>query len=157
MNHYAKTAVFWPVMALILMACAGTPQFSGVQGRDWDLVEIRTGEESVQFDRGQLEEEGFDDIFTLRFDAERVNGIGAPNRFFAPYTLAEKQGITIKTIAATLMASIREPEKLKERDYFVYLQNAVKWNIAGGSLELYSKTEDGSEIVLVFMDSGKKR
>jgi heat shock protein HslJ len=157
MNSYAKTAKFLPVMASVLIACAGTPQFSGVQDKDWDLVELRTGQESILFDRGQLSKEGFDDIFTLRFDVERINGVGAPNRFFAPYTLAEKQGITIKTVAATLMASIREPEKLKERDYFMYLQNAVKWNLAGGKLELYSKEEDGSEVVLVFVNSGKKR
>jgi heat shock protein HslJ len=159
MNSYAKTAKFLPVMALILIACASAPQFSGVPDRDWDLVELRTGRESIIFDRGQLEEEGFGDIFTLRFDAafERVNGIGAPNRFFAPYTLADKQGITIKTIASTLMVSIREPEKLKERDYFMYLQNTVRWNLKGQNLELYSKAEDGSETILVFVDSGKKK
>jgi hypothetical protein len=157
MNRYVKVAAFLSLMALMLITCAGAPQFSGVQDRDWDLVELRTGWESIIFDRGQLEEEGFGDIFTLRFDVERVNGIGAPNRFFAPYTSDDKQGIAIKTIAATLMVSIHEPEKLKERDYFMYLQNTVRWNLKGQNLELYSKAEDGSEAILVFIDSGKKK
>jgi hypothetical protein len=71
--------------------------------------------------------------------------------------LAEKQGVAIKNIATTLMFSIREPEKLKEIEYFLYLQNTVRWNLVKQNLELYSKAEDGSETILVFADSGKKK
>jgi heat shock protein HslJ len=145
-------------MALILAACSSTPPpFSGVQDKDWDLIELRIEPKNITFDRAQLEADGFGDIFTLRFDAERLNGIGAPNRFFAPYTLADKQGITVKTVATTLMVPIREPEKLKEKDYFMYLQNTNRWNLEGENLELYSKAENGGEAVLVFINSGKKR
>jgi heat shock protein HslJ len=158
MNRYAKPAAFMLAMASILLACTSAPPpFSGVQDKDWDLIELRIRPKNITFDRGQLEREGFDDIFTLRFDIERVNGAGAPNRFFAPYTLDDKQGITIKTMATTLMVPIREPEKLKEKDYFMYLQNTSRWNLNGENLELYSEAEDGGEAVLVFINSGKTR
>jgi heat shock protein HslJ len=145
MNRYANKMAQWTAAVFIFAACAGAPQFSTVMNRDWNLAEIRTGQQSITF------QECFGDIFTLRFDTERVNGIGAPNRYFAPYTLADKQGITIKTVAQTQMLAIREPEKLKEHDYFVYLQNAAKWNLAKENLELYSTGEDGAEAVLVFV------
>ena len=153
MNRYAKkmalrTAVF--ILAACACACAGAPPFSTVMNRDWNLAEIRTKPENIIIDRGKLKEEGFGDVFTLRFDTERVNGIGAPNRYFAPYTPADKQGITIKTVAQTQMLAIREPEKLKEHEFFVYLQNVTKWNLTKENLELYSTGEDGAEAVLVF-------
>jgi hypothetical protein len=53
------------------------------------------------------------------------------------------------------MAPLREPEKLREYDYFLYLQNAYKWNIANGNLELYSKGADDSEVLLTFSSGGK--
>jgi hypothetical protein len=48
------------------------------------------------------------------------------------------------------MASIWQPEKLREHDYFVYMQNAYKWNIADKKLELFTKDETGKEVKLVF-------
>jgi hypothetical protein len=48
------------------------------------------------------------------------------------------------------MAPIREPEKLREQDFITYIQNASSWNLKGKNLELCSKTESGSEVVLVF-------
>jgi len=143
MNRYARKTAQWAAV-FIFAACAGVPEFSTVMDKDWNLAEIRTKPENIIIERG-------DNIFTLRFDTERVNGIGAPNRYFAPYTLADKQGITIKMVAQTQMIAIREPEKLKEHDYFIYLQNVTKWNFTKENLELYSKGEDGAEAVLVFV------
>jgi len=155
MNRYAKKmalcAAAAPLAVFIFAACASAPQFSTVMNRDWNLAEVRTKPENIIIERGKLAEKGFGDIFTLRFDAERVNGVGAPNRYFAPYTLDDKQGITIKTVAQTLMIAIHEPEELKELDYFVYLQNVTKWNIAKDNLELRSTGKDGAEAVLVFV------
>jgi heat shock protein HslJ len=150
MNRYVKKMALWAAV-FILAACASAPEFSTVMNRDWNLAEIRTKPENIIIERGKLAEEGFGDIFTLRFDTERVNGVGAPNRYFAPYTLADKQGITIKMVAQTQMLAIREPEKLKEHDFFVYIQNVTKWNFVKENLELYSTGEDGAEAVLVFV------
>jgi len=49
------------------------------------------------------------------------------------------------------MLAIREPEKLKEHDFFVYIQNVTKWNFVKENLELYSTGENGAEAVLVFV------
>jgi len=155
MNRYVKKMALWASAVFTLAACASAPKFADVMSKDWNLVEVRIKPENIIFERSKLVEEGFGDIFTLRFDTERVNGVAAPNRYFAPYTLAEKQGITIKTVAQTLMVPLREPEKLKEHDFFVYLQNTDKWNFTKGKLELYSKGEDGAEAVLVFDPAGK--
>jgi len=154
MNRYAKKMARWAavfILAACACACAGVPPFSDIMNRDWNLAEIRTKPENIIIERGKRAEGGLGDIFILRFDVERVNGVGVPNRYFAPYTLADKQGITIKTVAQTQMLAIREPEKLKEHDFFVYLQNVTRWNLVKGNLELYSTGEDGVEAVLVFI------
>ena len=154
MYRYAKKMAQWAAVVFILAACTSAPKFADVMNRDWNLVEVRTKPENIVFERKKLAEEGFGDIFTLRFDAERVNGIAAPNRYFAPYTV-DKQGITIKTVAQTLMIAIHEPEELKEKDFFAYLQNTTEWNIVKENLELYSTGDDGAEVVLIFIPAGK--
>ena len=150
MKRYMTLMTLALVISTALAACSSGPKFSDVKNKDWNLVELRLPRETISFERGKLAEEGFDEIFTLRFDDERVSGVGAPNRYFAPYTAADKQAITIKNIAGSLMASIREPEKLKEHSYFNYLQNVTRWDLVKGNLELYSKGEDGAEVVLVY-------
>jgi heat shock protein HslJ len=141
-----------PVLVIFsLFACAGGPKFSDVSGKEWKLIEVKKQPESIKFDRNALESEGFADIFTLNFDAERLSGTAAPNRYSAPYELGRKQEITVKEIAGTLMAPLRGPERLKERDFFIYLRNAYKWDInSAGQLELSSKGDDGEEATLMF-------
>jgi len=90
------------------------------------------------------------DVFTLRFDSERVSGAGCPNRYFAPYTLAEKQAINIEPIAGTLMIALFEPEQLREREFYAYLENADQWNLVKGNLELRSTNSEGKTVLLVF-------
>jgi len=152
MNGYAKCMALLLVIIAVLFACSSAPKFSNVMDKDWKLIAVRGSPESITFNRNKLVEEGFSDIFTLRFDKERVNGVGAPNRYFAPYTLVNKQDITIKTIAQSQMAPLREPEYLKEYEFFAYLQKTTKWNVTKeGNLELYSKGADGTETILVFV------
>jgi heat shock protein HslJ len=150
MNCYAKITALLLIVIAVPFACSSTPKFSNVVDKDWKLIAVRGGSEGITFDRNKLVEEDFADIFTLRFDKERVNGVGAPNRYFAPYTLSDKLGISIKAMAQTQMAAVREPEYLKEQDFFAYLQNTTKWNIVNKNLELYSTDKDGAAVVLVF-------
>jgi heat shock protein HslJ len=141
------------MVAVLTAGCGSTPsspQFSDVTGKEWKLIEVRIDNKNINFNRATLVNEGFGEIFTLNFDAQNISGVGAPNRYSAPYTLDKNQSISVKLARATLMAPIREPEKLKEHDFFSYIQNASSWNLAGQNLELRSKTESGSEVVLVF-------
>jgi hypothetical protein len=47
------------------------------------------------------------------------------------------------------MATIREPEKLREHDFFTYIQNTYEWKITDSNLELKSKTARGEDVVMV--------
>lgn len=153
MGKYVKATGFVLVLAgaVFCAACGSAPQFSDVRDREWKLIAVQTEPESIRFDRNRLINEGFGDIFTLRF-ADQISGTGAPNRYFGPYEEGEDQSLSIKNVAATLMAPIREPEKLKEREFFIYLGNVSRWNInQEKQLELSTKGEDGVEAILVFV------
>jgi heat shock protein HslJ len=135
---------------ILLASCGSTPQFEDIRDKEWKLTAIRTKPEDIILDRNQLIDEGFGDIFTLRF-AEQVSGRGAPNRYSGPYEAGKDFSLSIKNVAATLMAPIREPEKIKERGFFTYLENAYRWNINKGNLEISTRSEDGVEAVMVFV------
>jgi heat shock protein HslJ len=154
MKRFGGWAVFFA--AAVLASCGSAPQFQDVQAREWRLVELRIQPENVKFDRQKLIDEGFGDIFIIQFDKDRLTGKGAPNRYMGPYELGENQGITIGNVAGTLMAPIKEPERLKEREYFVYLANVYKWNLDGETLELYTKNDDGREAVMIYVTDQKK-
>jgi heat shock protein HslJ len=137
------------LLAVILLgACSGFS--SAVMNKNWNLIEARTTPADIIFDRSLLKKEGFGEIFTLRFDKDRANGVAAPNRYSASYRQADKQALSIQPVAGTRMAPLAAPERLKEQDYFDYLKNTYKWNIVDKKLELYSKNESGAEVVLVF-------
>ena len=167
MNRYVKLAAFLFLAVIALAAsCKRTPEapdaadgngpvlsggaaggseFSDVTDRKWCLAQVRLDSENIEIDKTEPV------IFTLRFDAERVSGTAAPNRYFAPYTLGDNQALSIEQPAGTLMAALFEPEKLKEQEFYNYLLNVYRWNLANGNLELYSRGTDGAEAVLVFI------
>ena len=160
MIRYVQLAALFTAIIFLQTSCAsgagGTrvPEFTSVRDKNWKLTEVRLRTESafgkdVIFQRSMLTQESFKDIYTLRFDAERVSGAGCPNRYFSPYALGEKQAISIQPIASTLMLALSEPEQLKEREFFAYLEKADQWNLVKGNLELRSKNNEGA-VVLVF-------
>ena len=149
------------LITTILIGCASAPQRAGLTGsvaladnelagKEWKLTEVRINGVSTGFNRSDLAQSGYTDAFTLSFEAEMLGGLGAPNRYSAPYTLKTGNQITISLIRATLMAPLREPDKLREHDYFGYLQNAVSWNFVNNNLQINSKTEDGKTVILIY-------
>ena len=148
MKYCVKVILFFALVVL-LAACASAPNFNEVKNRNWLLAEVRFGQEIIAIDRSR-QEEGLGEIFTLRFDDERISGTGAPNRYFAPYALANRQGVSIGIIAGTQMASLFEPEDFKEYEYFTWLHNVERWNLVEGNLELYAAGSDDSQVVLIF-------
>jgi len=168
MKHCVKPAVVLLVAVIALAACKSGPDatsgasksrsssavadstdFADVVGMDWRLVQIRRASGRIEINRDKPAAEG-GEIFTLRFEDGRVSGLGAPNRYFGPYTLADNQAISMGQMASTQMATFREPEELKEHEYYAYLNNVSRWSLSGGNLELHSKGTDGAEAVLVF-------
>ena len=124
--------------------------FNDVTGKYWALTEIRRAGNIVQIDRRQLEARNIGDFFLINFEGDRVSGIGAPNRYFGPYTVGRNQELSFGNLAHTLMAAFIEAEELKEHEYFAYMNNVTRWNLRDGRLELYSSTGAGAETVLVF-------
>ncbi|MDR0442024.1 MAG: META domain-containing protein [Treponema sp.] len=146
-----KKLFFAVVLFIVLTAsCGSAPKFSDVVGKEWKLIEVHIDGKSINFDRSALVNDGFGEIFTLTFDAEMIGGTGAPNRYSAPFTPGNKQTLTVLPARATLMAPIREPEKFKEHDFFIFIQNTYEWNLVNTNLELHSKSENGAEVKLVF-------
>ena len=128
-------------------------RFSDVEGREWMLLELRRAAETVIVDRG-IDLYGFGEIYTVKFENGRISGMGAPNRFFGPYTVGGNRALRIGSengaLASTLMMALVEPEFLREHEYFGYLSRVTRWDLREGNLELFSSSEDGSQAVLVF-------
>ncbi|MCL2721730.1 MAG: META domain-containing protein [Treponema sp.] len=139
------------LITAFLMSCASTSaNFEDVTGKDWLLTEVRINGANSGFNRSILNSEGYGEAFTIRFEGDTVSGLGAPNRYSAPYSLKENQTISIMPARQTLMAALFEPTVLKEHDFFGYIGNIYKWKLANNRLELNSKTQDGREVLLVF-------
>ena len=160
----ALTALLAAFAALAIMSCgtngaaqnggatvtpAADDGFAAAMDRDWILSEIRSASGTVTLDRAG-HAATFGDIFTLRFEAERVYGKAMPNTFRGPYTLGADRAITFENMAMTLMAAFMEPEELNEYEFMGYLHNSFAWNMAGGNFELHTTDARGAETVLVF-------
>jgi heat shock protein HslJ len=156
MERFGRWGLFFMAAMAVLASCRSAPRFQDVQAKEWMLVEIRVQPENITFDRQKLVDEGFGDIFTVQFDGDRLSGKGAPNRYRGPYEVGENQSLKIGNVAGTLMAPIREPERLKEREYFAWLANVYKWNLDGETLELYTKSDAGQEAVMIYTTGQKK-
>jgi heat shock protein HslJ len=126
------------------------PGFDEVMDREWVLSQIQTSAGPTEFSREALEAQDMGDYYTLRFDAERLSGKGAPNRYTAPYQRGESAAISIQAIAGTLMASFREPPGLGEREYFGYLERVSRWGLQNNVLNLYTSNPAGESLVLVY-------
>jgi len=134
----------------VIISCSSAPKFSDVSGKDWKLIEVNVNDRVILFDRDTLNNEDAGDIFTFNFDAQNIKGKGAPNLYSGPYTLGANQAISMNPVSSTRLAPLKQPEKLREYDYFVYLQKVYKWDLVDKKLELYSKTEDDAEVKMVF-------
>jgi heat shock protein HslJ len=150
-------AVFLALAVLAFSSCAGGASvkdggmaFADIEGKEWTLVELKNGAESVSMDRQKFAADGFEGVYTITFDAGRVRGMGAPNRYLGPYTLGEGKTITIGNVAGTLMAPLKEPEELKEHEYFALLGKVSRWDIRENRLELFTIDADGNNAVLIF-------
>ena len=134
----------------VVISCGSTPKFSDVAGKDWKLIEVNANDRVILFDRDTLTNEDAGDIFTFNFDEKNISGKGAPNSYSGPYTLGANQAISLNPERSTTQAPLKQPERLRENDFFTYMQNVYKWNLVEKNLELYSKTEDNAEVRMVF-------
>jgi heat shock protein HslJ len=157
-----KICVIISFMALILVSCAGGGTanietsalssgavFKDVEGWKWELTEIVKAGETVVIDRDRLKDEGIGGFFKINFQESTVNGTGAPNSYFGPYTAGKNNALSIGPLASTLMVAFKEAEELKEHEYFTYLSAVTRWDLKNGKLEL----NDGAGTILRYGQS----
>ncbi|MDR2210836.1 MAG: META domain-containing protein [Spirochaetaceae bacterium] len=133
-------------------AAAESGDISALRGKNWKLSELRFSNRIVVIDRNKLNADGMGDLFTLTVDDGRVSGKAAPNRYTAPYQAGANNSLTINPPAGTLMASVYDPERLREQEYFQYLIRVKSWKINQGRLELYTTDANNREAVLVYVN-----
>ena len=156
MKKYISGLCIVLVLWVIALPASGAPAHDGgaafkdIEETEWMLTEYVSAGKTVRLDRPKIEAE-MGKIYVIYFLEEgRLSGIGAPNRFNAPYSEGANRSLSIGNIASTMMLAFREPDDLKERDYFGYLSGVTRWDLRDGRLELYSIDANGTETVLVF-------
>ncbi|ACC98555.1 Heat shock protein [Elusimicrobium minutum Pei191] len=121
-----------------------------VKGTIWQLSQVKTAGK-VTFDHANLkQDEYFRDIYTLQFSEDRVSGKAAPNRYFGPFTLGEKNEISFKHFGSTMMMGIKTPEGLAEHEYFQLMSKVYQWSYSKGQLFLYAKNNNDEKVLLIF-------
>jgi len=143
-------AIVFPIGAGAAPAQESGASFKDVAGREWFLSEVKSTGKTVTIDRQKLLVDNMSGSFTVIFNENQVNGMGAPNRFFAPFTNGNNNSLTIGNMASTMMLAFKEPDGINEKQYFDYLSKVTRWLLRNDKLELYSKDSGGSEVVLSF-------
>jgi len=125
---------------------AGNVTFGEVQDKLWNLAEVKNGSAVISIDRTNVTR----DIYTVKFQKDRLIGSGAANAFFAAYTTGENQALSIGRIGSSRVAPSHEMKNFTERDYLLCLQKVDRWDLRDGKLELHTYDKDGARVVLVF-------
>jgi heat shock protein HslJ len=92
------------------------------------------------------------DIYTIRFEANRLTGIGAPNTYFASYSVGEYSDLSIWGVGSTRVSPIFQEKAFSENEYFKCLKSAATWYRLEEKLVLYTYPEDDYDnpLILVF-------
>lgn len=126
------SAIFVFALIVALSACCpcrfGRKNAKPLVGTEWHLVQLRGND--VTLDAAS---------FNLQFAADgTLAGVGACNRFTAPYSVSEKRGVEIGTIASTRRLC---PNIEMEQAMFRELDEAMFYEIDGPMLLLLTNGE----------------
>jgi len=120
--------------------------FSDVQGRYWNLTEVKKNSHSINIDRARAPK----DIYTIKFEATHLVGTGAVNFYAAAYVACNNHRITIIRFGRIRDDALYEMESFTESDYFRHLERVKEWNLNNGKLELYTCDDYGARVILIF-------
>jgi hypothetical protein len=99
----------------------------------------------------KLKSEGMDDIFVLNFNTgAEVSGKAAPETYTASYERGDGQSLSFKQVNINHTDRVIAPERLREAEYFAFLEKINRWGYSQDKLELYSTTPDDQETILIF-------
>ena len=121
--------------------------FSRVQRIDWNLAEVKNGSATVIIDRTNAQRE----IYSIRFQEDRIRGRGADNIYSAHYTVGVNNSLSIRRIAGTYMNPMFEMENFSEYEYFRHLERVYRWEFDNWKLKLYTYDENDGEAILEFI------
>ena len=147
------------LFAVFMASCAtgsilndSSQDLSDINGKEWKLLGVFIDGKDTAFNRDNQPDQLSKDIFTLKLEDGTISGVGAPNRYSGQYTPGANQTLGITPLRSTLMASLFEPENLREHDFFTYVQNTRTWNLVNSklNLEVLSVTGDGKPVRMVF-------
>jgi hypothetical protein len=126
---------------------ADSVPFSRIQRIDWNLAEVKSGAASVIIDRTKAQRE----IYSIRFQEDRIRGRGADNIYSAPYIVGANNSLSIRRISGTYMVPIFEMDNFRESDYFRHLERVNRWEFHDWKLKLFTHDENGAEVILEFI------
>jgi len=129
------------------ISTADNVPFSRVQRLDWNLVEVKSGSSTVVIERANAQRE----IYSIRFQEDRIRGRGADNIYFAPYSAGVNNSLSIKRIASTYMLPMFEMEYFSEYEYFRHLERVYRWEFHDWKLKLFTCDENNGEVILEFL------
>jgi len=153
------------VIIMVLMMAGslfGAPAYDSgytikdIAEKEWLLSEFTNAGRTVRMDRQKLTADNMGNYFTLLIKEStaigggQISGIGAPNRYFAPFSDGSNRMLNVGLVASTMMAAFREPDGLKEGEYFAFLSCIRRWDLKPNRLELYGLNSNGAEVILVF-------
>ena len=144
------------VIVFLLSACATSKSvskssdFDAIKNRVWKLAEVKDSLGKLTFESEKLDKEQFGDVYTMQFDDTFASGKAAPNRYNAAYALGSGNVISFKPAASTRMLAFKEPEGLREHEFYGLLQKASSWNLIENRLFIYTRTAENPDLILVF-------
>jgi hypothetical protein len=120
--------------------------FSEVQGRHWNLTEVKHRSVTINIDRDKAPI----DIYTIKFESTNLVGAGAVNFYSASYVARNNHTLAIIRFARTCSDALYEMKNFTEHEYFRHLQRTSRWDIRNGKLELYTYDDYGAGVVLIY-------
>ena len=120
--------------------------FSEVQGRCWNLAEVKNKSVAINIDRSKAPI----DIYTIKFESDHLTGTGAVNFYSASYAAREDHMLSIIGFARIRDDTLYEMDNFTEYEYFRHLQRVNRWNIRNGKLELHTYDDKGTGVILTF-------
>jgi len=120
--------------------------FSEVQDKIWNLMEVKNGAAVISIDRTKASKS----IYSVKFQMGRLIGTGADNSCFSSYTAGEDRALSIGKIVSSRMAALFEMRNFTEREYFLCLEKVDRWDLREGKLELHTYDKNGARIILIF-------
>jgi hypothetical protein len=121
--------------------------FSKIKRIDWNLAEVKSESATVIIDRTKAQRE----IYSIRFQEDRIRGRGADNIYSAPYSTGANNSLSIQRIARTYMVPLFEMESFRENEFFQYLERVNRWEFHDWKMYLHTQDENGMEVILEFI------